>query len=207
MIWGFRVPLQLRTRVTWGGSQRTLPSYICLRLSPEPRRDFWDCGTPGMSQRQSCNTPTAHVCSAPSTLGPAQALSCPGSANLLHCQMGRIRLVPLRVALRPTPLHPASPINDKDTKQPGPLGGRRGCSRDTHSPGTPKLAGPGQSGPSPGDRSRFAGVIRVTLPACPTNSYLVGCLRWVLTFSFSAFYLTPSAFLLARGRRESASEP
>lgn len=32
------------------------------------------------------------------------------------------------------------------------------------------------------------------------GSYLVGCVRWVLTFFFSVFYLTPYAFLLTEGQ-------
>ena len=32
------------------------------------------------------------------------------------------------------------------------------------------------------------------------GSYLVGHVRWVLTFFFSVFYLTPYAFLLTEGQ-------
>lgn len=39
----------------------------------------------------------------------------------------------------------------------------------------------------------------------PRSAYLVGRLRWVLTSFFSAFYLTPCAFLLTEaGRRHRA---
>lgn len=41
----------------------------------------------------------------------------------------------------------------------------------------------------PQDRGTFA-----------VSSYLVGRVRWVLTFFFSVFYLTPYAFLLTEGQ-------
>lgn len=36
--------------------------------------------------------------------------------------------------------------------------------------------------------------------AAAHSAYLVGCVRWVLTFFFSVFYLTPYAFLLTEGQ-------
>lgn len=86
-------------------------------------------------------------------------------------------------------------------------GGGTGDGRaETHSPARHrKLAvDQGQSG-----RILASGVIRRVISHhaptrdCGTSvdgSYLVGRIRWVLTFFFSVFYLTPYAFLLTEGQ-------
>lgn len=104
----------------------------------------------------------------------------------------------------------ASPINARDPSQSGDSGAAGDASEQTHSPARHrKLAG--RSGPINQSRELAAtGGIRRVISRCTSHpqdrgtsahsSYLVGCVRWVLTFFFSVFYLTPYAFLLTEGQ-------